>query len=161
MKLYLKKKKSLMGSQDYHIEDDRGKEIYDLDASDFISQKIRIRDRKNNLAAEVREEHGLATKYGVYVDGRKVLEVKKGLNPVRDKYKIEGTGWEVRTRLIGDGYEIKDGGRTVAEVKPKQRSSKEFYEIAVDDIREQLQVVGLVVAIEYGLEEIHVDKKDD
>lgn len=161
MKLYLRQKRSWFNNQNFHIEDERGKRVYDLKFSTLLAKKIKIMDDDDNQVAEIWQEiKSLAPKYNVFIGDEKVFEVKKDLKLLGVRYTVDGLEWEMRNRLMLHDYEVYQGSRRVLEVQPDRRLSKVFCEITVDDPADALKAAALVTAIECGIEEIHVDKDD-
>lgn len=162
MKLYLRQKKSWFNDQNFHIEDEDGKRVYDLKFSALIAKKIKIMDADKKQVAEIRQElKSLMPRYSVYIGDEKLLEVKKDLKLLGVRYNLDGLEWEMKNRLMLHDYEVYQGSRRVLEVQPIRRFSRLSCEITVDDPADMLKAAALVVAIECGIEEIHVDKKDD
>ena len=155
MRLYLQRKTSWFNDNFLCVADENREQLYDLNSSIMLMKKtIRILDEnKNNVAVVKQELKSLTPKYSVYVNNEKRVTVKKLLNPIIPKYELEGDGWEYQLNMLTGQYDIYKNGNLIATVTREEYCNRpdrtiDIVDCAADD---QITVLALIVAIEYGI----------
>lgn len=153
MKVYMKQKVFSWGDK-FSIYDASGKEVYYVQGEIFsFGKKLHIYGLDGRELAFIGQQ--LLTflpKYTIYRGGCEVAEVIKEFTLFKQKYSVEGFGWQVEGDFWQHEYEITDGYRSVVSVSKEWMTWGDSYEIEVKDGVDEINALATVLVIDSCIE---------
>jgi uncharacterized protein YxjI len=163
MARYRMRQRMISIGEDFEIEDAQGRPAFRVDGKVMrIRETFEITDLQGREVVTVREKKiAIRDSMAILRGGQTLATVRKALiSPFRDRFSVDVQGGE-DLRLKGDildhDYEIRRGGRTVAEVSRKWFTLTDTYGIDVA----QGEDVGLILGVVVALDEMAHDPDEE
>ncbi len=147
---------------DFWIENAEGQKVYKVDGKVLrIRKTLVFEDAKGKKLAQIKEKL-LTIKDTMVIedaDGNDVATVKKALiSPLRDKWNVDVKGGEdlvVQGNILDFEYNIKAGGKKVAEISKKIFRLTDTYGVEIEDGQNHILILAIAIAVDMMA---HADK---
>lgn len=153
MKFYIKQK-VFSWKDKFTVKDEHGQDRFFVEGELFsLGKKLHVNDMSGNEVAFIQQK--LLTflpKFYVYVGGNQVAEIVKEFTFFRNKYRIEGLGWEVDGDFLDHDYEITSHGRPIVTITKAWFTWGDSYEIDIADGVDPVNALAVVLAIDCVLD---------
>ncbi len=153
MKLYIRQK-VFSWKDKFTVKDERGEDRFFVEGELFsLGKKLHVNDASGNEVAFIQQK--LLTfmpKFFVYVGGTQVAEIVKEFTFFKNKYRIEGLGWEVDGNFLDHDYEIKHNGRPIVTITKAWFTWGDSYELDIVDGVNPVLALAVVLAIDCVLD---------
>ena len=153
MKFYIRQK-VFSWRDKFTVKDEYGQDRFYVEGELFsLGKKLHINDMSGNEVAFIQQK--LLTflpKFYVFVGGTQIAEIVKEFTFFRNKYRIEGLGWEVDGDFLDHDYEITAHGRPIVTITKAWFTWGDSYEINVADGTDPVNALAVVLAIDCVLE---------
>jgi uncharacterized protein YxjI len=135
---------------EFWVTDDAGNPRYQVIGSFLrIPKEFRIYDVQGRELARVTHTIvSLLPRFTLEIGGQQVAVIQKKPSFFQPKYSIDAYGVEVVGNIWDMNFEIQRGSAVVGRID-KQWSVRDRYRVEVLDSRDELLVLGLVLAINY------------
>lgn len=149
MKIYVKEKVFSWRDR-FTVTDEEGNDRYIIEGEIFsLGKKLHIYDMFDRELALIKQKvPSLMPNFQVFCEGELIAEIKKKFMLIFSKYTVDGPGWEITGDFIEHDYEIKKEGRRIASIHKKWMSWGDTYEVDVDDPRNEILTLAVVLAID-------------
>ena len=149
MKLYIKQK-VFSWKDKFTVKDERGEDRYFVEGELFsFGKKLHVYDTAGNELSFIHQKVlSFLPRFFVYVGDRQVAEIVKEFTLFRNKYRIDGLGWEVDGDFLDHDYEISYQGRPVASITKAWFTWGDSYEIDIADGIDPINALSVVLAID-------------
>lgn len=149
MKIYVKEKVFSWRDR-FTVTDEEGNDRYIIEGEIFsLGKKLHIYDMFDRELALIKQKMpSLMPNFQVFCEGEQIAEIKKKFMLIFSKYTVDGPGWEITGDFIEHDYEIKKEGRRIASIHKKWMSWGDTYEVDVDDPRNEILTLAVVLAID-------------
>ncbi len=134
----------------YDVYDDKKNKKYQV-KGDMISigHRLHVYDSNGKEVGLVREQIvKLLPCFNIYIDGEKVGAVQKKISVLHQKYEVDYKKWDVDGDMIGWNYTVKNGRKRIAKISKEFLHWGDTYCINVEDEKDALVVLLLVIAID-------------
>ena len=154
MARYRMRQRLISLGEDFTIEDAQGRPAFRVDGKVMrIRETFEITDLQGREVVTVREKKiTIRDSMKILRGGETIATVRKALiSPFRDRFGVEVAGGEdlqVKGDILDHAYEIRRGGRTVAEVSKKWFTLTDTYGIDVAEGEDEGLILGVVVALD-------------
>ncbi|HEX2207275.1 MAG TPA: LURP-one-related family protein [Longimicrobium sp.] len=154
MARYRMRQRLISLGEDFTIEDAQGRPAFRVDGKVMrIRETFEITDLQGREVVTVREKKiAIRDSMKILRGGETIATVRKALiSPFRDRFGVEVAGGEdlrVKGDILDHAYEIRRGGRTVAEVSKKWFTLTDTYGIDVAEGEDEGLILGVVVALD-------------
>ncbi len=149
MKLYIKQR-VFSWKDRFKVFDAQGNERYNVEG-ELISfgKKLHIYDiRGNEVAFIAQKVFSFLPKYFVYIGGSQVAEIVKQFTFFRQKYTIEGLGWEIDGDFFAHNYCINKNGRRIVTINKQWMTWGDSYELDIENESDEIVALAVVLAID-------------
>ena len=149
-RLYVRQKLlSLRGR--FAVTDEAGNPVYQVEGSFLrIPKQFTITDREGRERARVwKQPISWLARFHLEIDGVQVATIQQKWSFFRHRYEVIGPGLSVQGNLWDMTFAITQGGHEVGRVDKKWMAVRDRYAIQIADPRNELLVLGLVLAIDY------------
>ena len=139
----------------FAVTDDAGRARYFVDGSFLrIPKEFLIKEADGgNVARLWKTPISLLPRYNLEIHGQPAAVIRQRLTLLRKHLEITPVGGykdlDVRGDIWNMDFDIYRGGRAIGHVGKRWLSIRDRYTIIVDDPREELIVVAIVVAIDH------------
>ncbi len=149
MKLYLKQKVFSWKDQGT-VKDGNGEDRYYIEGKVFsLGKQLTVKDAQGREVAFIKQKVlSLLPRFFVEMNGEQVAEIVKKISFLKQKYIINGPGFEVVGDFFAHDYSIVDGERQVAVIHKKWMSWGDTFEIDIDSEKDEILILALVLAID-------------
>ncbi len=149
MKLYIKQK-VFSWRDKFNIFDENQNTVYYAE-SEFLTfgKKFHLYNSVGSEVAFISQK--LLTflpRFFVYRNGIEAAEVVKDFTLFRQKYTVNGPGWDIDGDFWAHEYIISDGRRTVASINKRWLTWGDTYEIDIADAADTVLVLSVVLVID-------------
>lgn len=159
MRFYMKQKVFSWGDK-FQIYDEYQNVHFLVEGEVFSwGKKLHLYDRTGSEVAFIRQKvFSFLPRYFISHDGMDVAEVVKEFTFWKQRYQVNGPGWEVSGDFWAHEYEITDGGEVVASVSKRWFTWGDTYEIDIhegidpDNEAETAMVLCVVLIIDAVLD---------
>lgn len=154
MARYRMKQKLLALGDDFHIQDEEGRDVFFVDGKALsIGDKLSFQDMNGTELAFIKQKVlRLAATYEIYRNGERVAEVKKELFSLfRDKFEVDVPGpndYKVEGNIIDHEYRFTRGGETVATVSKQWFSFRDSYGVDIRPGEDDVLILAAAVVID-------------
>jgi uncharacterized protein YxjI len=154
MARYRMRQRLISIGEDFVIEDAEGRPAYKVDGKVMrIRETFEITDLQGREVVTVREQKiAIRDSMKLLRGGATIATVRKALiSPFRDRFGVEvegGDDLKVTGDILDHDYEIRRGGRTVAEVSKKWFALTDTYGIDIAQGEDEGLILGVVVALD-------------
>jgi uncharacterized protein YxjI len=154
-KRYQMHQKLVAFGDDFYIEDDSGKRVFEVDGKVLkIRDTLIFRDMQGQVLCTVKEKL-LTVKDTIEIegpDGKNIATIKKDLiNVLKDHWKIKikgGPDLDVKGNILDYDYKIKDGRHEVARVSKKWFRVRDSYGVEIQPGQNDILILAATVAID-------------
>ncbi len=153
MKLYIKQK-VFSWKDKFYVKDENGNDRYYIEGEFFtLGKKLHIYDMNNNELAFIHQKvMSFLPRFYVYIGGTQVAEIVKEFTLFRNKYRIEGLGWEVDGDFMDHDYEITSMGRPIVSISKEWFTWGDSYMLDIADNVDPINALSVVLAIDCVIE---------
>ena len=153
MKLYIKQK-VFSWKDKFYVKDEFGNDRYYVEGELFsLGKKLHIYDMNNNELAFIHQKVlSFLPRFFVYVGGSQVAEIVKEFTLFRNKYRIDGLGWEVDGDFMDHDYEITHMGRPIVAISKEWFTWGDSYMLDITDNSDPLNALAVTLAIDCVIE---------
>ena len=102
----------------------------------------------NELALVQQKLLTFLPKFLVFVGGTQVAEIVKEFTFFRNKYRIDGLGWEVDGDFMDHDYEITANGRPIVSISKEWFTWGDSYMLDIADNSDPINALAVVLAID-------------
>lgn len=163
MARYRMRQRLISIGEDFVIEDAQGRPAFRVDGKVMrVRDTFEITDLQGREVVTVREKKlAIRDSMKLLRGGETIATVRKALiSPFGDRFGVEVQGGEelkVKGDILDHDYEIRRGGRTVAEVSKKWFTLTDTYGIDIAQGEDEGLILGVVVALD---EMAHPDENE-
>lgn len=153
MKLYIKQK-VFSWKDKFYVKDEFGNDRYYVEGELFsFGKKLHIYDMNNNELALVQQKVlSFLPRYFVFTGGIQRAEIVKEFTFFRNKYRIDGLGWEVDGDFMDHDYEITQMGRPIVTINKEWFTWGDSYVLDIADSVDPINALAVVLAIDCVIE---------
>ena len=153
MKLYIKQK-VFSWKDKFYVKDENGNDRYYIEGELFsLGKKLHIYDMNSNELAFIHQKvMSFLPRFYVYIGGTQVAEIVKEFTLFRNKYRIEGLGWEVDGDFMDHDYEITSMGRPIVSISKEWFTWGDSYMLDIADNVDPINALSVVLAIDCVIE---------
>ena len=153
MKLYIKQK-VFSWKDKFYVKDENGNDRYYIEGELFsLGKKLHIYDMNSNEIAFIHQKVlSFLPRFYVYVGGIQVAEIVKEFTFFRNKYRIEGLGWDVDGDFMDHDYEITHMGRPIVAISKEWFTWGDSYMLDIADNVDPVNALSVVLAIDCVIE---------
>ncbi|MBE6786012.1 MAG: hypothetical protein E7538_07280 [Ruminococcaceae bacterium] len=153
MKLYIKQK-VFSWKDKFYVKDEFGNDRYYIEGELFsFGKKLHIYDMNNNELAFIHQKVlSFLPRFFVYIGGAQVAEIVKEFTLFRNKYRIDGLGWEVDGDFMDHDYEITHMGRPIVSISKEWFTWGDSYMLDIADSVDPINALSVVLAIDCVIE---------
>lgn len=153
MKLYIKQK-VFSWKDKFYVKDEQGNDRYYIEGELFsLGKKLHIYDMNNNELAFIHQKVlSFLPRFFVFVGGTQIAEIVKEFTFFRNKYRIDGLGWEVDGDFMDHDYEITHGGRPIVTINKEWLTWGDSYVLDIADNVDPVNALSVVLAIDCVIE---------
>ena len=154
MARYRMRQRLISIGEDFTIEDANGRPAFKVDGKVMrVRETFEITDLQGSEVVTVREvKIAVRDSMKLLRGGKTIATVRKALiSPFRDRFRVDVEGGEdlgIKGDILDHDYEIRRGGRTVAEVSKKWFTLTDTYGIDIADGEDEGLILGIVVALD-------------
>lgn len=147
MKLYIKQK-VFSWKDKFKVFDSHGNERYYVEGELFsFGKKLHVFDINGNEVAFISQKVlSFLPKYYVYIGGTQVAEIVKQFTFFRQKYTIEGLGWEINGDFFDHNYNISKNSRNIVTINKQWMTWGDSYELDIEN--DEIVALSVVLAID-------------
>lgn len=153
MKLYMKQK-VFSWKDKFHIYDEFENEKYYAESEIFtIGKKLHIFDSNQNEACFIHQKVlSFLPRFFINIQGSDVAEVVKQITFFKQKYEINGLGWNVEGDFFAHDYTIEsDAGVTIATISKQWLTWGDTYEIDIPNPNDEILALAVVLVIDAAM----------
>lgn len=149
MKLYIKQKLFSFGDK-FTVYDQAGNDRYYVEGEVFtFGKKLHLLDLgRNELAFVHQKVWSFLPRFYVSINGVDVAQVVKEIAFLRQRYTVEGLGWEVEGDFFSHDYQITAAGMPVATVSKEWFTLGDAYEIDIFPGVDEVTALAVVLIID-------------
>ena len=149
MKLYLKQKVFSWKDQGT-VKDENGEDKYYIEGKIFsLGKQLTVRDANQRDVAFIKQKVlSFLPRFFVEMNGEQVAEIVKKISFLKQKYVINGPGYEVEGDFFAHDYSIVDGEKPVAVIHKKWMTWGDTFEIDISNEKDEVMILALVLAID-------------
>lgn len=149
MKLYIKQKVFSFKDK-FYVKDEFGNDRYYVEGELFsLGKKLHIYDMNNNELALVQQKLlSFLPRFFVFTNGIQRAEIVKEFTLFKNKYRIDGLGWEVNGNFMDHDYEITQHGRHLVTIQKEWFTWGDSYSINIADTADEVIALSVVLAID-------------
>lgn len=149
MKLYIKQKVFSFKDK-FYVKDQRGNDRYYVEGELFsFGKKLHIYDMNGNELALVHQKVlSFLPRYFVFIGGVQRAEIVKEFTLFRNKYRIDGLGWEVDGDFLDHDYEITEAGRPIVTINKEWFTWGDSYALDISEGADEIVALSVVLAID-------------
>lgn len=153
MKLYIKQK-VFSWKDKFYVKDENGNDRYYIEGELFsLGKKLHIYDMNSNELAFIHQKVlSFLPRFYVYIGGIQVAEIVKEFTFFRNKYRIEGLGWDVDGDFMDHDYEITHMGRPIVSISKEWFTWGDSYMLDIADNVDPINALSVVLAIDCVIE---------
>lgn len=153
MKLYIKQK-VFSWKDKFYVKDENGNDRYYIEGELFsLGKKLHIYDMNSNELAFIHQKVlSFLPRFFVYIGGTQVAEIVKEFTLFRNKYRIDGLGWDVDGDFMDHDYEITYGGRPIVTINKEWFTWGDSYVLDIADNVDPVNALSVVLAIDCVIE---------
>lgn len=153
MKLYIKQK-VFSWKDKFYVKDENGNDRYYVEGELFsLGKKLHIYDMNNNELAFIHQKvMSFLPRFYVYIGGVQMAEIVKEFTLFRNKYRIEGLGWDVDGDFMDHDYEITHMGRPIITINKEWFTWGDSYVLDIADNVDPVNALSVVLAIDCVIE---------
>lgn len=153
MRLYIKQK-VFSWKDKFYVKDENGNDRYYIEGELFsLGKKLHIYDMNNNELAFIHQKVlSFLPRFFVYIGGTQVAEIVKEFTLFRNKYRIDGLGWEVNGDFMDHDYEISNNGRPIVIISKEWFTWGDSYLLDIADNVDPINALSVVLAIDCVIE---------
>ena len=153
MKLYIKQK-VFSWKDTFYVKDEQGNDRYYVEGELFsLGKKLHIYDMNSNEIAFIHQKVlSFLPRFFVFIGGIQVAEIVKEFTFFRNKYRIEGLGWEVDGDFMDHDYEITHMGRPIVSISKEWFTWGDSYMLDIADGTDPISALSVVLAIDCVIE---------
>jgi len=153
MKLYIKQK-VFSWKDKFTVKNEYGEDRYYIEGELFsFGKKLHIYDMSGNEVAFIHQKvFSFLPRFFVYTGGVQVAEIVKEFTFFKNKYRIEGLGWEVNGDFLDHDYQITHSGRPIITITKAWFTWGDCYEIDISDGVDPVCGLAVVLAIDCVLD---------
>jgi uncharacterized protein YxjI len=154
MARYKMRQRLISIGEDFVIEDERGQAVYKVDGKVLrIRETFVIEDMAGREVATIREKKlAIRDSMKILRDGKTVATVKKALfSPFGDRFGVHvegGDDLQVKGNLLDHDYQVRRGGKKVAEVSKKWFAFSDTYGIDIAEGEDDALILAVAVALD-------------
>ena len=148
---------------DFTIENEAGQKIYKVDGKVLrIRDTLHLKDMAGKVLCRIKEKLIAITDTMTIEggDGKNLATIHKALiSPLVDRFSVkvkDGPDLHITGNLLDYEYEIKDGGRKVAEISKKWFRITDTYGVEIAPEQNDVLILAITVALDMIA---HGDKK--
>lgn len=149
MKLYIKQK-VFSWKDKFFVKDEFGNDRYYVEGELFsLGKKLHIYDMNGNELAFIHQKvFSFLPRFFVFVGGIQIAEIVKEFTLFRNKYRIDGLGWEVDGDFMDHDYEITHMGRPIVSISKEWFTWGDSYVLDIADNADEVIALSVVLAID-------------
>lgn len=149
MKLYIKQKVFSFKDK-FYVKDRFGNDRYYIEGELFsFGKKLHIYDMNGNELALVQQKVlSFLPRYFVFTGEIQRAEIVKEFTLFRNKYRIDGLGWEVDGNFLDHDYEITSNGRPIVTIAKEWFTWGDSYVLDIRDNADEVIALSVVLAID-------------
>lgn len=153
MKLYIKQK-VFSWKDTFYVKDEQGNDRYYVEGELFsLGKKLHIYDMNSNEIAFIHQKVlSFLPRFFVFIGGIQVAEIVKEFTFFRNKYRIEGLGWDVDGDFMDHDYEITHMGRPIVAISKEWFTWGDSYMLDIADNVDPVNALSVVLAIDCVIE---------
>ncbi|MBQ7862226.1 MAG: LURP-one-related family protein [Clostridia bacterium] len=153
MKLYIKQK-VFSWKDKFYVKDENGNDRYYVEGEFFsLGKKLHIYDMNSNEIAFIHQKVlSFLPRFFVFIGGIQVAEIVKEFTFFRNKYRIEGLGWDVDGDFMDHDYEITHMGRPIVAISKEWFTWGDSYMLDIADNVDPVNALSVVLAIDCVIE---------
>lgn len=149
MKLYIKQK-VFSWKDKFYVRDEYGNDKYYVEGEFFsFGKKLHIYDMNGNELALVQQKVlSFLPRFFVFTDGIQRAEIVKEFTFFRNKYRIDGLGWDVDGDFMDHDYEVTCMGRPIVSISKEWFTWGDSYMLDIDNGANEVIALSVVLAID-------------
>lgn len=149
MKLYIKQHIFTWGDR-FTVYDEAGNDRYYVEGEIFtLGKRLHVYDLSNREVAFIRQKiTWFNPRYILYRNGMEIAQVVKEFTFFKQKYTVEGLGWEVSGDFFDHEYTLTQFGRPITSVSKEWFTFGDAYEINIAEGTDELTALGVVLVID-------------
>lgn len=153
MKLYIKQK-VFSWKDKFYVKDENGNDRYYIEGELFsLGKKLHIYDMNSNELAFIHQKVlSFLPRFFVFIGGIQVAEIVKEFTFFRNKYRIDGLGWDVDGDFMDHDYEITHMGRPIVSISKEWFTWGDSYMLDIADNVDPINALSVVLAIDCVIE---------
>jgi uncharacterized protein YxjI len=152
MKLYMRQKVFSWADR-FTVKDEYGQDRYFVKGELFsLGKKLHVCDQSDRERAYIHQKvFAFMPRFSVYIDGQKVAQIVQKLTFFKQRYVVEGLGWEVSGDFWAHNYDIRENGRLIVQIHKQWMSWGDSYELEIADPSRELLALAVVLAIDCAM----------
>lgn len=137
----------------FSVKDEYGQDRYFVKGELFsLGKKLHVYDQSGRERAFIHQKvFAFMPRFSIYVDGQKVARIVQKLTFFKQRYVVEGLGWEVDGDFWAHNYDIWENGRPIAQIHKQWMSWGDSYALEIADPGRELPALAVVLAIDCAL----------
>ncbi len=149
MKLYIKQK-IFSWKDKFYVRDENGNDRYYVEGEFFsLGKKLHIYNMNGDEVAFIQQKLlSFLPRYFVFMGGTQRAEIVKEFTLFRNKYRIDGLGWDVNGDFMDHDYEITSGGRPIVTINKEWFTWGDSYVLDIKDNADEVIALSVVLAID-------------
>lgn len=153
MRLYIKQKVFSFKDK-FFVKDENGNDRYYIEGEFFsLGKKLHIYAMDGTEVAFIHQKvMSFLPRFYVYVGGTQVAEIVKEFTLFRNKYRIDGLGWQVDGDFMDHDYEITANGRPIVAISKEWFTWGDSYLLDIADNVDPVNALSVVLAIDCVIE---------
>lgn len=153
MKLYIKQKVFSWVDR-FTVKDAWGQDVYAVEGELFSwGKKLHVFDMQGAEVAFIQQKlWSFLPRFYVFMRGTQVAEIVKEFTFFKQKYVVEGLGWDVDGSFWAHDYEITSGGQPIVTIHKEWMTWGDCYELDIRDPNDQAIALAVVLAIDCVIE---------
>ena len=153
MRLYIKQKVFSFKDK-FFVKDENGNDRYYIEGEFFsLGKKLHIYAMDGTEVAFIHQKvMSFLPRFYVYVGGTQVAEIVKEFTLFRNKYRIDGLGWQVDGDFMDHDYEITHMGRPIVAISKEWFTWGDSYMLDIAEGVDPVNALSVVLAIDCVIE---------
>lgn len=153
MKLYMRQK-VFSWADSFTVKDEFGTDRYFVEGQLFSwGKKLHVTDAAGREVASIQQKvFSFLPRFFVFMNGVQVAEIVKEFTFFKQRYRIDGLGWEVEGDFFAHDYEILRNGSPIAYIHKQWMSWGDSFELNIADGANEPLTLAVVLAIDCVLD---------
>ncbi len=152
MKLFMRQK-VFSWTDRFTVKDESGQDKYFVKGELFsLGKKLHVCDLSGRERVYIHQKaFAFTPRFSIYLDGLKVAQIVQKLSFFKQRYVVEGLGWEVSGDFWAHNYDISENSRPIVQIHKQWMSWGDSYALEIADPGLELPALAVVLAIDCAM----------